>query len=142
MSWDDCEVSILYRESIHTARKRSKRRCCECRRFVQPGERYASVGGLVAGEGWWSEVQHLRCFHFARHLNHELKLFGHACVPFGEIESAMREFLPVFHECYENTYDDPLFLTWWFVKKGAEFKPLPGGIMEKDFKSSYPNKEL
>ena len=140
--YDDCDVLVSYGESIHRARKRLKHRCCECRQFVKPGERYASIRGLTAGEGWWNEVQHLRCYHFARHLNHEVKAFPvTSCVPFGEIDSAMHEFLDRQNDCGES-YDDPLFLTWWFIQKGGEFKPATGSKMEASFKLEHPGKDL
>lgn len=141
--YSDCEPTIAYSESIHTARKQLKHRCCECGRKINAGERYASMSGLVSGEGWWSEYQHLRCYHFARHLNHELQIAGkYACIPFGEIENAMYDILDRHHDDNPNTFDDPLFLIWWFVKNGAEFKPEIGSSMERDFRATHPNKEL
>lgn len=84
--YDDCEPTVAYYEAIHTARKQLKRRCCECGRKINAGERYAAMRGLVSGEGWWTEYQHQRCYHFARYLNHELQIAGkHSCIPFGEM---------------------------------------------------------
>lgn len=60
----------------------------------------------------------------------------------GEIQNAMHDILDRHREDDPNTFDDPLFLTWWHVKNGAEFKPEVGNVMERDFRATHPNKEL
>lgn len=54
----------------------------------------------------------------------------------------MHDILDRHREDDPNTFDDPLFLTWWHVKNGAEFKPEVGNVMERDFRATHPNKEL
>lgn len=132
----ECEIVKWYREDIHTARK--KHRCEECRRIIQPGERYVACTGCTS-DGVYVAKQHMRCFHFARHVNHEigLGLDFDSCIPFGEIESELDQMV---HD--GDSRAEELLYQWWFIKRGAEFKPVPGGKMEKQFKEWHAGKPL
>ncbi len=63
-----CEFTTdFYSEKQVTARRAHK--CCECRKTIEPGDRYVRVAGKWDGEGVWSGAQHVYCYHFARSLN-------------------------------------------------------------------------
>ena len=91
----DCEIPEFYTETEHTARRQAKRKCCECRQPILPGEKYVSCKGKFDGD-FFCVKQHLVCFHIARFVNYDLKFNddGYNCIPFGEIKQALREAAP------------------------------------------------
>jgi hypothetical protein len=35
-----------------------------------------------------------------------------------------------------------LLYQWWFIKRGAEFRPQAGGVMEAEFRQDHPKAAL
>ncbi len=82
-----CEIPEFYDEQILRARKAHK--CVECHQPINPGEQYVACCGKWAGDVQVYK-QHMRCYHFARHCNHEVWKEGYAeCVEFGGIGEAV-----------------------------------------------------
>lgn len=134
--YDECDVLKWYREDLRVARK--EHRCEECWRKIHVGERYVACHGC-SDDGVFTAKQHMRCYHFARHVNHDVKLNGDGnhCIPFGEIQNALEEFAhggcPIAEE---------LLYQWWFIKRGAEFKPVIETETARDFQLTHPGKDL
>lgn len=106
MDWDECEIPEFYDEACHTARK--LQRCCECRKPIEPGEKYVACSGKSDGR-FWTFKQHFCCYHIARLINHELRDDGdyNGCIPFGEIKTYLQECSPFGSEAcvdVENTW--------------------------------------
>ncbi len=101
----DCEVPEFYTETFHVCRKESKRKCCECRLPILPGESYVSC--RIKYDGDFSCLkQHLCCYHIARFVNYDLKFADVSeCIPFGEIKTALRDAAPYFIGI--NDHPDP-----------------------------------
>lgn len=88
-----CEIPEFYAERESVARKRQQ--CCECYGDIEPGERYVACSGKWEGS-FFTEKQHLCCYHVARFVNQELKLEdsesdGEGCIAFGGIRHALKE---------------------------------------------------
>jgi hypothetical protein len=99
--YDECEILDFYHEK--TRRARVAHKCCECSTPITPGDSYVACSGKYEGNVF-VEKQHLVCWHIARFVN--LDLFAHwhhsdepglvrkhqiACVPFGEIGTALSD---------------------------------------------------
>ncbi len=82
-----CEVLEFYAETQHAAAKPHV--CCECHKPISIGERYMSCRGKFDGD-MFTAKQHLRCWHFARYVNHDLGWNdGDGCIEFGGIDEAV-----------------------------------------------------
>lgn len=104
----DCEPLEFYSETMHHARKQHK--CCECCKPIEVGEIYMNCR-MKYDRTLFVEKQHMRCFHFARHVNYNLGWReSYACVPFGGIGEAVGDY-----------NDSDVQELWDQVRDGFEF---------------------
>ncbi len=128
----DCEIPEFFSESARIARK--VHRCCECRKAINPGERYAYIVMKLDGVMFYNK-QHERCYHFARHVNHELQYARDydGCVGFGEIGNALQD-AGEYYASYDDN-DNPIHTElgalWQRVQYGFEFRPAPDSKANK-----------
>ena len=81
-----CELPAVFEATERVARKRHA--CCECRRPIEPGDRYVENAGLW--EGQWSHYrQHLRCARAFRAIEAELETGDY--LAFGGLREALQE---------------------------------------------------
>lgn len=125
-----CELPEFFEERAYTAQK--EHRCCECRKPIKTGERYAYICMKLDGV-LFTEKQHERCYHFARHVNHELEYADpyDGCIGFGEIEEALRDSNEISYDDNDNLVTGELGALWLRVKDGFEFRPDPNSKAEK-----------
>ena len=132
-----CEVLDFYAETCHKARKTLKRKCCECNQPIVPGERYAVCTGRM-----FSEYQHERCYHFARHVNFDLDWRdGDGCIEFGGIEMALQyrgEFDSVYIEARDEYEPSDLGKLWRKIKEERhEFRCAPDSYAAKNLANVF-----
>ena len=116
-----CEIPVFYREQIRKAKKSHK--CCECGNEIKPGETFACCS--VKMDSDIEEFkQHMRCFHFARHLN--LDFHDECVIGFCAIDEEI--------ESYEHDYPEIIRELWDRVKEGFEYTPPVGSRSEASWK--------